>query len=36
MEISKLKDTVLEIKSKLNDKGHLFASIRKEKFQRIE
>lgn len=30
MEISKLKDTVLEIKSKLNDKGHLFASIRKE------
>jgi len=30
MEVDKLKNTVLEIKSKLNEKGHLFASIHKE------
>ncbi|TSD02839.1 MAG: large subunit ribosomal protein L9 [Parcubacteria group bacterium Athens0714_16] len=34
MEISKLKDTVIEIKSKLNDKGHLFASIHKEEISK--
>jgi len=29
-EVDKLKNVVLEIKSKLNEKGHLFASIHKE------
>lgn len=33
-EVNKLKDVVLEIKSKLNDKGHLFASIHKEEISK--